>query len=315
MTHRENAQFNPGIRPPQEQSEPAYWFLFQGARLIVLDPQPATPSAAQGGRGRREGSVSPGLVSVPFLADPAELNLVVVARQYLGHFRPGADEEIWQQADPVHCYSGEVGLDSRLPAPLISLDLRELWGRIDPALFALAGRAKQIVQWDRDHQFCGRCARPLVSLDYDRAKRCPSCDLTSYPRISPAIITAITRTVAGERQILLVRSPRFPPGMYSVIAGFVEPGESLEQCVEREVWEEVGLQVKQIRYFGSQPWPFPNSLMLGFTAEYAGGDLRLEEEEVVDARWFTLDNLPKVPPPISIARQLIDNFVAQSAQE
>lgn len=263
MNHRDDAQFTPGIRPPQEhspeQSEPAYWFLFQGARLLVLDHQPPPRSAPRARRNkqpdmaRSSDIAAPGPVSLPCLRDPAELNLVVVARQYLGSFRPGADEEAWRQATPIHCYSGEVSLDSRLPAPLISLDLRELWGRIDASLFTLAGRAKQIVQWDRDHQFCGRCARPLLSLDYDRAKRCPACDLTSYPRISPAIITAITRTVAGERQILLVRSPRFPPGMYSVVAGFVEPGESLEQCVEREVWEEVGLRVRRIRYFGSQP--------------------------------------------------------------
>ena len=126
------------------------------------------------------------------------------------------------------------------------------------------------------------------------------------------MIVAVTRTGEdGVEQILLARNHRFPNGRYSVIAGFVEPGESLEDCVRREVCEEVGVEVDEIRYFGSQPWPFPNSLMVGFTARYTGGAIRLEELEIADAQWFTADSLPQVPPKISIARQLIDWFVAQ----
>jgi NAD+ diphosphatase len=128
-----------------------------------------------------------------------------------------------------------------------------------------------------------------------------------YPRLSPAVIVLVKR---GDR-ILLARSPGFPPGMYSVLAGFVEPGESIEEAISREVCEEVGVEVENVRYFGSQPWPFPHSLMIGFTADYAGGELRVEPDEIEDAGWFEADDLPAVPPRISIARAMIDAFVAQ----
>ena len=143
----------------------------------------------------------------------------------------------------------------------------------------------------------------------ERAQVCPQCGLTAFPRLSPAIIVCIRR---GE-QILLARNHRFPPGRFSVLAGFVEPGETLEEAVAREVREEVGIRVRDIRYFGSQPWPFPNSLMLGFTAEYAEGELVVDESELAEAHWFTRDNLPDLPPPISIARRLIEDFLEPSA--
>jgi NAD+ diphosphatase len=135
--------------------------------------------------------------------------------------------------------------------------------------------------------------------------------LTSYPRISPAIIVAVTRRFEDGMRILLARNHRFPPGRYSVIAGFVEAGETLEECVRREVEEETGIQVDNIRYFGSQPWPFPNSLMIGFTAEHAGGEIVIGAGEIADAQWFAPDALPLLPPKISIARRLIDDFVAR----
>ena len=131
------------------------------------------------------------------------------------------------------------------------------------------------------------------------------CGLLQFPRLSPAIIVLVRR---GER-LLLARSRQTPPGMYSVLAGFVEPGETLEQAVEREVKEEVGISVSNIRYFGSQPWPFPHSLMIGFTAEHAEGELDIDRNEMEDAGWYSVDRLPMLPPPISIARRLIDDFL------
>jgi NAD+ diphosphatase len=183
--------------------------------------------------------------------------------------------------------------------------LRALYGALDEPLYGMAGRAVQLVEWARTHRFCGHCATPTVPGADALAKLCPACGLNFYPRISPAVIVLISR----GSELLLARSPHFAEGLYSTLAGFVEPGESLEDAVRREVREEVGVEVTEPRYFGSQPWPYPNSLMIGFTAEYASGELAPQETEIADAGWFALDQLPLVPRPLSIARQLIDHFV------
>jgi NAD+ diphosphatase len=141
----------------------------------------------------------------------------------------------------------------------------------------------------------------------ERAKRCPACGLLSFPRLSPAIIVLVER----DDRVLLARGVNFPEGMYSTLAGFVEPGESLEEAVHREIGEEVGVALTDLRYFGSQPWPFPHSLMIGFTARYAGGEIVLDDREIADAAWFTADRMPRVPQKLSIARRLIDSYVAK----
>jgi len=187
--------------------------------------------------------------------------------------------------------------------------LRSLFGQLDETLFSIAGRAFQIIHWERTSQFCGRCGNHTELKEDERARVCTHCGLIVYPHISPAIIVAVTR--GGE--ILLANSRRFHATLFSVLAGFVEPGETLEQAVEREVKEEVGIEVRNIRYFGSQPWPFPNSLMLAFTAEYAGGHIRIDEGEISEAHWFRTDNLPLLPKTGAIARQLIDWFLESQA--
>jgi NAD+ diphosphatase len=273
--------FIPSIAPPPVQSEPAWWFAFAGSKLLV----------------RLEGTVS----HVPQLISLKEIGLVPIRTQYLGTL------------DDQPCYSAELPKDALAqlneviaPDGMSLRGLRELYGTLDEDLFVLSGRAIQIVEWDRTHQYCGHCATGTTQLPNERAKRCPKCGLVNYPRLSPAIIVLVCR---GE-ELLLGRAHRFPPGMYSVLAGFVEPGESLEETVMREVREEVGIEVKDIRYFGSQPWPFPNSLMIGFTATYASGDIIIEPQELVDAAWFNKHNLPQIPPKLSIARKLIDWFVS-----
>jgi NAD+ diphosphatase len=266
--------FIPGIAPPAVQSEPAWWFAFVGNKLLV----------------RLEGTLS----KIPNLISLAEIGLMPVRTQFLGTL------------DNQPCYSAQLPQDAIAPEGMSLRGLRELYGTLDEDLFVLSGRAIQIVEWDRTHQYCGHCATPTTQLPHERAKRCPKCGLVNYPRLSPAVIMLISR---GE-ELLLARAHRFPAGMYSVLAGFVEPGESLEETVVREVREEVGIEVKDIRYFGSQPWPFPNSLMIGFTATYASGDIVIEPEELADAAWFSKDNLPPIPPKLSIARKLIDWFVS-----
>jgi NAD+ diphosphatase len=182
--------------------------------------------------------------------------------------------------------------------------LRRLFGRLEEELIWAAGRANQLVDWNQNHQFCGRCGHTTEDKHNERAKICPQCSLINYPRVSPAIIVAVIK----DNQILLGSNRRFKSGFYSVLAGFAEPGESLEECVAREVNEEVGIAVKNIRYFGSQPWPFPNSLMVGFIADYAGGRINVDKSEIIEAGWYSARNLPPIPPKISIARQLIDWF-------
>jgi NAD+ diphosphatase len=198
--------------------------------------------------------------------------------------------------------------DGFTPPPGMRLEgLRRLYGQLDQERYRMAGRAAQIVGWDRSYQFCSRCGTALRPKADERAKECPHCSRLFFPRLDPAIIVLIRR---GD-ELLLARSPHFPSRFYSTLAGFVEPGETLEEAVHREVMEEVGITITDLRYFGSQPWPFPHSLMIGFTARYAGGEIRFDSKEIEDARWFHLDRLPEIPPPLSIARRLIDWAVSQ----
>lgn len=178
-------------------------------------------------------------------------------------------------------------------------------------LMALAGRAAQVLEWDRTHRFCGVCGTATEAQAQERSRRCPACGHTAYPRLSPAMMCLIWRPSPRGPELLLARAPGFAPGMYSALAGFVEAGESLEDCVHREVLEEVGLRVQGLRYYGSQSWPFPHSLMLAFTAEWAGGEIVPQAGEIEDAQWFPLDALPGIPPRFSIAGHLIRDLVAQ----
>lgn len=268
-----SADFLSAVAEPRAGSIPALWFVFRRQRLLtkVEDRKAVLPSRV--------------------VLD--ELNLSLLRDQYLGTL------------EGTHCYSAEVNEETEAPDGWSFQGLRRLYGMMDEGIFGVAGRAVQIVDWDRSHQYCGRCGAQSSNHPRDRAKECSSCGLISYPRISPAIIVLVRK----DNRLLLARAHRHPPGFYSVLAGFVEPGETLEEAVAREIREEVGIEVKDIQYFGSQPWPFPNSLMIAFTCHYAGGDIVLEEEELEAAGWFTADKLPPCPPKISIARQLIDWFV------
>jgi len=209
------------------------------------------------------------------------------------------------------CVAVALPADAPLPPGWKTSGLRALFFRLPDALVALAGRAFQILEWDSTHRFCGRCDTPTVIRAGERARECPACSLIAYPRVSPAMMALVIR----GREILLARAPRFPGAMYSALAGFVEPGETIEDCVRREVREEVAIEVDRIEYFASQSWPFPHSLMIAFTAHYAGGELHPDPAEIAEARWFALDALPDLPSPMSIARRLIDSTVARLRRE
>jgi NAD+ diphosphatase len=208
--------------------------------------------------------------------------------------------------DGRHCYAVDVLGEDEVDLDLFR-DLRMLWGTLDEVTWTLAGRAAQLVDWQRTHRFCGQCATPTEPADRERARRCPACGLLAFPRLAPAVITLVERVDPdGTRRVLLGRNPAFHIPMFSLLAGFVEPGETLEEAVAREVLEEVGVDVEDIRYWGSQPWPFPHSLMVGFTARFAGGDLVLQADEIAEAGWFAPDELPMVPPAMSIAGRMIE---------
>ena len=270
-------RFKPEAAPVEEDGGPGWWFLFSGQRLLV----------------RFAGEEA----GIPFVEEIETLGLGALRKTYLGRL------------DDRPCYGAECGAGSRPPEGMDFQAIRGLAGRVQDDLFWLAARARQTLEWDRTHRYCGQCGSPTEDKMGERAKVCPACGLMSFPRMSPAIIVAV---VNGDR-ILLARATRFANAFYSVLAGFVEPGESLEECVKREVREEVGVEVGNIRYFGSQPWLFPNSLMVGFTADYAAGEISIDQAEIVDAGWFTPENLPLIPGKISIARRLIDWFVETRA--
>ena len=202
-------------------------------------------------------------------------------------------------------YSCVTSVDAELAAPegLVFSGLRALFGAIDETQLSIAGRAFQIAEWARTHRFCGVCATPTTSVAGERAFRCPACGYVAYPRISPAMMVLVRR----DDHILLAKHSNRPTNRFTALAGFLEAGESIEDAIHREVFEEVGLAVKDLRYFTSQSWPFPHSLMIAFTAEYAGGNLALDASEIAEARWFGPDDdFPDIPSGVSIASALIN---------
>jgi NAD+ diphosphatase len=216
-------------------------------------------------------------------------------------------EERFPGPDGLSCHAVALTGPTEAPSGLAFQGLRGLHGRVPDQIFAALNRASQLLEWNRSHRFCGRCGERTVSSRSELAKKCPSCQTLHFPRLNPAVIVSVRR----GPEILLARSPHFAPGVYSVLAGFVEPGESLEETVVREIREEVDIEVAGIRYFGSQSWPFPNSLMIAFTAEYACGEIRVDTTELEDAGWYRIDSLPPAPRPPSIARALWDHFVEE----
>lgn len=213
-----------------------------------------------------------------------------------------------QDGVPIWALNG----DSRDGAPDGGewVNLRALFGSIPDQDWVLAGRASQILVWERDHKFCGRCGTETVHHPIDRARQCLACKMLAFPRISPAVIMLVERDGPTGPEVLLAWGRQFPGRFFSALAGFVEAGESLEECVIREVMEETQIAVTDVRYFGSQPWPFPHSMMIGFNARYESGEIEIQEEEIVEAAWYGPDNLPPVPKGgMSIAGWLIEDWL------
>ena len=273
--------FNAEIPAPTDYDQPAWWFVFSQRKMLVLvNPE-----------NRRQ------ITGIPKIKSPDELGIPSTQHNFLG------------ELDGVRCWVAEVEERIELALGQSFVNPRFLFGQVDEPLRRVAFRAIFVNDWDRNNQFCGHCATPM-EYGTDRSKKCPSCGLTRYARLSPAVIMMVRK----DDKILLGRNKRHPEGFWSVLAGFVDPGESLEETVAREVMEEVGLHVKNITYFGSEAWPFPDSLMLGFMCDYDSGEFVLEDE-IVEADWFGPDDFPKNIPTgdISIAGRLIEHFAAELA--
>ena len=264
--------FKPDFKPPPRQPGSALWFILDKGHLLT--------------------KITSERHCIPDTADLKALQISLSYKLYLGSL------------DGQACYAGALETGSFDDANFKLNNLRTLFGLIPDALIWIAGRGNQLLHWHLTHLYCGKCGQKTTDKIDERAKICPRCQYVSYPRLSPAVIIAILR----DNRILLARNRHFKMPFYSVLAGFVEPGESLEECVTREIEEEVGITVKNIRYFGSQPWPFPDSLMIAFVSEYAAGEIVIDRTEIIEADWFSKTNLPQIPPKISIARQLIDWF-------
>lgn len=213
-------------------------------------------------------------------------------------------------------FAAPARADAELPLGVSFSPVRALFTELPEATLHLVGRALACVEFEDTHRYCGRCSSPTEvgpvptsGADLpERVRVCPKCQLSFHPRIPPAVIVLVED---GER-LLLARGAHFPPGRFSAVAGFVEIGESLEDAARREVREEIGVEITDLKYFSSQPWPFGHSLMIGFRARYASGEVRPDGNEIVEAGWFQRDALPLLPPPISIARRMIDAFLHQT---
>jgi len=226
---------------------------------------------------------------------------------------PGAVPQVQAEATlrlPEGIVVQRVAADHPLPQGIEALGLRDAYLRMEPGAWLQVGRAYQWLEWEAGHRFCGGCATRLEPGE-GQGRRCPACKRLVFPAHATAIIVLIQRGEGPGMELALARSPHFQPGVYSAIAGFTEPGESLEQAVHREVKEELGIRIHQLTYFGSQPWPFPNSLMIGFTAQWESGEIAVDGEEIKEARFFRATELPMIPPRLSIARRLIDAWVTE----
>ncbi len=271
-------EYQPLIIPPAERKEPALWFAFHRGELLIV-------------RSQNE-------ARLPYCLDLSELGLNAARSLYLGTY------------GGKHCYVSELEGVNALPEGHRLEGLRAVFGIVDEVTATLAGRAFQLMEWDRNHQYCSRCGTPTELRHDERARACPLCKYRVYPPISPAIMILIIH----GREILLGRKKEWANGRFSALAGFVEPGETLEDTVRRETREEVGVEIKNLRYFGSQPWPFPHSLMIAFIADYASGKLRPDGVEIEEARWFDVEQLPNLPPSISISRRMINAVAGKLAR-
>lgn len=307
-------RYEPVCHPPMEgdawatavggEPDKVIWFLFSGDRLLSRPVAAEETTAESDGVERTDAPAwmdgyALGGIEVPLGRLPEALVRRLSVVHPLGRFEDVSVLAALLETD------GASGAET--PSAGYSLDaLRTLLPAMEADAGFLAGRALQMVNWERNNRFCGRCGTRMAPRTDERAMECPACRFRQYPRLSPAIIVAVTR---GD-ELLLAHANHFAPGLFSLVAGFVEPGETFEDCVAREVREEVGIGVKGIRYLASQPWPFPDSLMVGFTAEWAEGEVVADGVEIGEAGWYRREGMPAIPGPHTIAGRIIRTWLA-----
>ena len=286
----------------------AYWFIFKDNELLLkkdnllhLSSSGSTPFSFEGEAGGVTKINSDASFTIPEGDCPPIL--------------PPEGQTIHRVADvpglPTSDFEARafaIDKPSELPPNYSFCDLRSSFKKLPLHLYQQAGKCYEIIYWDQHTKYCGICGSPMM-MHSDISKKCINCGNEVWPQLATAIIVLIER---GD-EVLLVRSRNFKRNFYGLVAGFVETGESLEEAVKREVSEETGLQIANIKYFASQPWPYPCGLMIGFTATYAGGEIVLQEEELKEAGWFSRDHLPEIPEKLSIARRLIDYWISKTS--
>lgn len=265
--------FQRSYPPSHPTAGPAHWILFRANEVLVQEQ-------------------SAGL-ALPLVDETAIASLSTNGVLYLG------------MLNGLPCLAGEVSAEHEILSGWRAIGIRELFGHVDDTTYGVVGYASHVLRWQRDGRFCPVCGSVLGELGEQWMRQCPNCDYIGYPPVSPAILAL----VQDGPNVLLVHKPGWG-SRFSIVAGFVEPGESLEQCVQREVLEEVGVEVTDIQYVSSQPWPFPHQLMIGFVARYVGGQICPDQTEIDQAAWFRYDQLPDLPAPLSLSRQLIDRWAA-----
>jgi NAD+ diphosphatase len=269
--------FVSNIHPPTTFMQPPLWFIFQNDEILLQNTH--------------------NTITIPQLSEMKSLNLAVERELFLGFH------------EDIPCFTAQINQTAltSLPKHLTFQPIRQSYELLENKdFFHIITRARQILHWDKTTQFCGSCGQKTERSLTERAKICTPCNSHVFPPIAPVMLALIWR----EDEILLARSSHFSTGVYSILAGFVEPGETLEQTVAREVKEEVGLTIKNLQYIASQPWPFQSNLMLGFIAEYDSGDIIIDKTELEDAQWFHISNLPTLPNAASLSRRLIDDYIS-----
>lgn len=268
----------PHNRPDRRPSEAAYWSLFDRDRLLL--------------RHNTDGWYIP-LAAEP----PVEAAAAMEITGQVARTTPGPEPA----SNTIRYFASSVEVPQAAPAGMEWVALRASYDLLGERVYALAGKAFELVHWERNSRFCPACGTGMEPHS-EISRRCPTCGKELFPAISPAIIVLICK---GD-SILLARTCYSRSPFMGLVAGFLETGESLEACVHREVFEETGLQIRNLRYFGNQPWPYPSGLMVGFIADYAAGEIRLQKEELSEAAFFDRNRLPPLPPPLSLARRMID---------